>query len=140
MNCDNNTFVRQRIGIWCQRHTTACSGNCKKCGFVIFLKSKISSINTILESSLALWRMGASCPSQVIGGEPVLVQTIPSIMWATPTTKQLSNVLAGLGQLMGTILYRKMAQTSRGVANARAPMGKLTGCGQNLQMTVKTSP
>jgi hypothetical protein len=60
-------------------------------------------------------------------------------MWAIHTTKKLFNVLAGSGQLMGKILYHKMAQKSRGVANARAPMGKLTGCGQNLQMTVKTS-
>ena len=89
-------------------------------------------MNTLKEVSTIIWRIGASCPSQVFGGAPVLVQTIPSIMWATLTTKQLSNVLAGSGQLMGTILCRKLAQTSRGVANARAPMGKLTGCGQDL--------
>jgi hypothetical protein len=94
-------------------------------------------MNTLLESFLTLRRMAACCPWQVTGGAPVGAQTTPSIMWATPTTRKLSNVSAGSGPLIGSIQLRKMAQTSSGVANARAPTGKSTGCGQNRAINVQ---
>ena len=99
-------------------------------------------MNTLLESSLTLGPMGVvpSCPWQVIGGAPVLVQTIPSIMWATHTTRQLFNVSAGSGPLMGPMLRPKMAQMSSGVAIARAPTGKFTEYGQKVPINVQRSP
>jgi hypothetical protein len=94
-------------------------------------------MNTLLESFLTLTCSPRSCHWQVAGGPPVDAQTIPSIMWATPLTRKLSNVSAGSGSLMGSIQFRKMAQTSSGVANARALTGKSTGCGQNRPINVQ---